>query len=113
MKVIYLAGPFRSKTQWGITQNVQRAERVSLELWKQGWVVVCPHKMTEHFQNECPDKLWLDGCLELLARCDAIYMLKGWWDSEGSRGELKRAGELGLEIYYEESITEEDNDSVL
>ena len=100
--VVYIAGPFRAKTQWGIMQNVRNAEDASLRLWKQGYAVICPHTMTQHFQNECPDDIWLKGCIELLKRCDAIYLVHGWRDSEGSIEELKIAKELGLTIMYDE-----------
>ena len=95
-KVVYIAGAFRAKTQWGIMQNVRKAEEASLKLWKLGYAVICPHTMTQHFQDECPDKIWLDGCLELLRRCDAIYLVRGWIESEGSQEEYKLAKELGL-----------------
>lgn len=101
MRVIYVAGPFRSKTSWGIHRNVLKAEEASLKLWKQGDIAICPHKMTEHYQGELPDKIWLDGMLEILSRCDAIYMLRGWENSEGSRQELELAEELGLKVIYE------------
>jgi hypothetical protein len=101
VKVIYVAGAFRSSTQWGIMQNVQHAERASLRLWKQGYSVICPHTMTQHFQNECPDELWLNGMIELLKRSDAIYMLTNWYASEGSREELRVAQELGIRVMYE------------
>jgi len=101
VKVVYVAGAFRAKTQWGIMQNVRRAEEASLRLWKLGYAVICPHTMTQHFQNECPDEVWLDGCLELLKRCDAIYMVNGWSFSEGSLAELNFAKELGLEIMFD------------
>lgn len=39
-----------------------------------GDAVICPHTMTQHFQNECPDEMWLDGCIELLKRADAIFL---------------------------------------
>lgn len=98
IKVVYVAGAFRGKTQWDIMQNVRKAEDASLKLWKLGYAVVCPHTMTQHFQNECPDKVWLDGCLELLRRCDAIYLVSGWQNSEGSLAEYKLARELGLVV---------------
>ncbi len=103
MKVVYVAGAFRAKTQWGIMQNVRHAEDASLRLWKRGYAVICPHTMTQHFQNECPDRLWLDGCLELLKRCDAIYVLDNWKESEGTQEELKLALKLGLKFYWEEN----------
>ncbi len=102
--VVYVAGPFRAKTQWGIMQNVRNAEDASLRLWKQGYAVICPHTMTQHFQNECPDDVWLKGCIELLRRCDAIYLVHGWRDSEGSVEELRIAKELGLTVMYDECI---------
>jgi len=98
IKVVYVAGAFRARTQWGIMQNVRKAEDASLKLWKLGYAVICPHTMTQHFQNECPDTVWLDGCLELLKRCDAIYLVEGWQTSEGSLAEYKLAKELGLVI---------------
>ncbi len=101
-KVIYVAGAFRAPTQWGIMQNVRKAEDASLRLWKKGYAVICPHTMTQHFQNECPDELWLEGCTELLKRCDAIYLLTNYAQSEGSLSELVVAKSLGLKILYEE-----------
>ena len=98
IKVIYIAGAFRAKTQWGIMQNVRKAEEASLELWKLGFACICPHTMTQHFQNECPDDVWLTGCIELLKRCDAIYLVDGWMESEGSLEEYKLARELGLVV---------------
>lgn len=100
-KVIYLAGPYRANSEWGIYNNIRRAEAKALELWREGWVVLCPHKNTQNFQGSCPDRVWLDGCLELLKRCDAIYLLSNWQTSEGSKEEYKLAVELGLEIIIE------------
>lgn len=39
--------------------------------------------------------------LDILANCDAIYMLNNWEDSHGANEEKKRAEELGLAVYYE------------
>lgn len=101
MKVCYVAGPFRGKNAWEIHRNVLDAESVIPYLIRQGYAPICPHKMTENLQGLFPDKVYLDICLELLRRCDAIYMLQGWENSEGSREELAEAKRLGLEILYE------------
>jgi hypothetical protein len=105
IKIIYVAGAFRARSQWEVVQNVRRAEEVSLKLWKFGYSVICPHTMTQNFSGECSDKLWLDGCLELLKRCDAIYLLEYWTESKGSLAEYKLARELGLVILGDKSRT--------
>jgi len=99
MRVVYVAGAYRGKSTWDIHKNVLKAEEVGLQLWKQGFVPIVPHKLTEFYQGECPDKVWLDGCIELLKRCDAIFMVDGWSTSRGAREELKIAEQLGMPIY--------------
>jgi len=99
MRVIYVAGAFRAQTQWGIMLNVRKAEDASLELWKRGYAVICPHTMTQHFQDECPDRVWLDGCIELLKRCDALFLVDGWSNSRGATEEIRMAELLGIPLY--------------
>ena len=101
MKVIYIAGAYRNSTEWGLIENIRHAEREAIKLWQHGWAVLCPHKNTAHFGGTCPDKVWLEGDLEMLSRCDAIYMLTDWDLSEGALQEYEKAKELNLEIYYE------------
>jgi len=101
MRLIYIAGAFRAPTPWQIEQNIRRAEEASLKIWKLGDVPVCPHTMTRFFQGECPDEIYLKGTLEMLSRCDAILMLKGWEKSSGSIQELELAKSLELEVIYE------------
>jgi hypothetical protein len=48
---------------------------------------------------DIPSKAFLDGDLEILRRVDAIFMLPGWENSEGSKGELALAITLGLPVY--------------
>ena len=100
-KIIYVAGKFRGKTAYEIHCNVVKAEAVALELWRDGWVVFCPHLNTQNFQGELPDEVWLNGCIEILMRCDAIYMMEGYEQSVGALAELEIAEELDLEVIYE------------
>ncbi len=102
MKVVYIAGAFRAPTQNGIHKHVELARQASLKLWKEGYAVICPHIMTETFQGECSDEVWLKGCAELLKRCDEVYVLKNWHYSQGSIDEIKLARDLGMKVRYEE-----------
>jgi len=101
MKVIYVAGPYRAKTEIELENNIKAAEEVALILWLKGWAVICPHKNTAHFGGAAPDDVWLAGNLELLRRCDAIYMMKGWKWSEGAVAEYKFAKALNIKIVEE------------
>ncbi len=103
MKVIYVAGPYRSKCEWQLEGFLRHAEDASLRLWKEGWAVICPHKNTAHFGGALgmPSSTWLNGDLEIVGRCDAIMMLKGWESSEGAKRELEVAIEKGLDVFYE------------
>ncbi len=50
------------------------------------------------------DKHWEDymiECINVLFKCDSIFMLKNWQDSKGARIERHIAAEMGLKIMYE------------
>jgi hypothetical protein len=98
MKLIYIAGKYRGKCPNDIHNNIEVARQHSIKLWEQGYAVVCPHLNTAFMDGACDDSVWLNGDLEILKRCDAIYMLPNWQESVGATNELKLAKKLGLEI---------------
>ena len=102
MKVIFISGPYRAKTERELVENIRHAENASIRLWRKGWAVFCPHLNTAHFGGTCEDKVWLDGDLEILSRCDAIYMLSTWLDSTGAKAEYRKAQDLNMEIFFED-----------
>ena len=75
LPVIYICAPYRSDTEWGLIQNVRRAEMMALDVWCLEGVALCPHKNTAHFggYSFLEDDVWLEGDIELLSRCDAMY----------------------------------------
>lgn len=100
MKVIYVAGPYRANDNWEIEQNIRRAEALSLEVWRMGCACICPHANTRFFQGAAPDKVWLDGDLEILKRCDAILLTPDWMLSSGAKAEYQFALDHGITIMY-------------
>jgi len=102
-KVIYIAGPYRNKTEEGKRDNIWHAIRMACRLAELNWYPICPHANTANFEiyTDLPDKYWLDMGLELLSRSDAVMMLNGFEASEGSRAEYDLAVELGKDIYFE------------
>jgi len=101
LRVIYVSGPYSNKDWEGISVNILKARDVAIKLWKEGWAVICPHCNTAHFDTHIKDRsVFIRGDLEILRRCDAIFMLKGYKQSFGARCELRLAKCLGLEVIY-------------
>ena len=65
-----------------------------------GAAALCPHTNTRFFQNAAPDEVWLDGDLELLARCDAVLMTEDWERSSGARAEHEHATKRQMPVFY-------------
>lgn len=102
--VIYIAGPFRSRSTpysfWEQEQNIRRAEVLALEVWRRGGAVICPHTNTRFYQGAAPDHVWLDGDLALLAKSDAVLMTPDWRLSSGARTEHDFAVQHKIPIFY-------------
>lgn len=106
LPVIYVCGPYRAATPWKILENIRAAQQVALDLWKLGAVGLCPHANTALFDGEAPDKVWLEGDLELLRRCDAVVVFHGWRLSQGALAEVQHAQAAGIPVFeYPRELT--------
>ncbi len=103
MKVIYVAGRYRGESWNEVWENIIHARTEARKLWLQGWAVICPHANSIFMDGKEgeTDGVFLNGDLEIIRRCDAIYMLDNWKESSGAKEELRLAVSLGLEIIYE------------
>ncbi|MFA5054030.1 MAG: DUF4406 domain-containing protein [Parcubacteria group bacterium] len=98
-RLIYVAGPYRAATTESIQANIDRAAAAAQRLWRMGWVPICPHLNSAHFDGD--PEWYLTGYLEVLRRCDAMYVLKDWVRSEGTKAEIVEAANDCLPIYFE------------
>lgn len=98
-KVIYIAGPYRSNTEWGVLNNIRSAEAVALKVWSLGAAAICPHKNTAFFGGALPDSVWLDGDQAILLRCDAVILVDGWETSIGATHEVALAKSRGIPVF--------------
>ncbi len=99
MKVIYIAGPYRAKNAWEVELNIRRAEALSLEVWEMGAACICLHVSSRYFDGILPFKVWINGDLEILRRCDAVFLVPGWKDSIGASLEYEVARGLDIPIF--------------
>lgn len=100
MKVIYLAGPYSGYSINDVHDHIEEARRVSRKLWMAGYAVVCPHMNTAYMDGEDTWGVFLEGDLEIMARCDIVVMLPGWRGSKGARVEHETAMVLRKRIWY-------------
>ena len=103
MKLIYVAGPYTATTSAGEFDNIMRARTKGLALIKKKYAVIIPH-LNSAFMPVTHDEI-MPVDLEILSRCDAIYLLKGWTDSKGAVREWRFAASHGLAV-YEEGVNE-------
>lgn len=99
MRLVYVAGPFRGATPLAVRRNVERARDVGLQIAERGAYPVIPHTMTSEFDQLLTDQFWLAGTMELLRRCDAIFLIPGWEASSGARAERVEAFVSGMPIF--------------
>lgn len=106
MKLMYIAGRYSGKTYSEIDDNIKKAKQEALRVIKKGWFPVTPHLNTAHFE-EWEDFLgvdyhfWIEGDLEILKKCDAVYFTPDWEESSGCKIEREFANENDILIYLD------------
>jgi len=97
---LYIAGAYRAETEWELHQNIENAREAAIEGWKRGYSVFCPHLNSGHMGGVVDDSEFLAAGLDMVTKCQAMFMLPDWQDSEGAVRERKVAKTLDLPIYY-------------
>jgi hypothetical protein len=100
--LIYIAGPYRGFGPTEVIAHVRAASDAMARLMATGYAVICPHTMTYglEFYSGLDDTMYLRQGLEQLRRCDAMIVLPGWQNSQGTQQEIKHALEWGIPIVY-------------
>ena len=106
MTKIYISGPITHDPNY--KKKFARAEE---QLKAKGFEVLNPAKIAEAFPNLTYGQ-YMDLDLTLLSFADAIYMLKGWEESEGASEELVRAELYNLKVVLECDKTYTFNDFI-
>lgn len=101
--LIYIAGPYRSGSHWQLEQNIRIAEAAGFEVALLGGYPIIPHSNTRGYFEDAQQSpsFWLEATLELMRRCDAIYLLPQWPMSSGARDEHLEAQRLAMPIFHD------------
>lgn len=101
MRVIYVAGPFRAPTPEGIEANIRNAEELGKRVAKLGVSTIIPHANTRNFHGEFDEDFMLESTLALAMLCDAMILVPKWELSQGTRGEIRAAINMGIPVFVE------------
>lgn len=101
MKIIYVAGPYRSETTDGVRRNIRAAEDRAADVVAAGHYPIVPHLCTGFMDGSAPDDQFLAGSLEAMKRCDEVWLVAGWETSKGTEIEVATALSLGIKVRNE------------
>ena len=100
-KLLYVAGPYSGN----INKNIARAEEVSIGLIRNGFHVYTPHKNMagyEQYEGDGVDyETWLNMDLDILSRCDAMFVMLNSDKSPGVQRELAFARKKAIPVIHE------------
>lgn len=98
--MIYTAGPYRSDLQYEIRQNINTAWHWGLKIVRElkAWPM-SPHACGMHMEGAANDQFFLEATMEQMRRCDVVFLMPGWEESSGARGEKAEAEKLGIPVF--------------
>lgn len=101
MKLIFICGPYTAATHLEREGNILRAREAGAKVAALGAYPFIPHSNTAHLDAppEYGEALFYDGCLELLRRSDALFMLEGWERAAGAVREREEALMLEIPVF--------------
>lgn len=100
VKLIYIACAFNAPTDFETQLNVTAARRAGYQIAKLGFYPVMPTVNTSGFQAANDVNFWYEATMELMRRCDAVYVVDGWHNSSGVKGEIDEAKRLEIPVYF-------------
>lgn len=83
--LVYVIGAYSGDTK----ANIQKAEDISIALICAGYHVITPHKNISY-------STWINMDLNILSRCDAIFIMDNAKNSHGSQVEIEYAKSINL-----------------
>lgn len=100
MKMIYIAGPYRSADQQQAKANILAAEAAGCRIIADGRAFpVVPHSLGDG-QAHQRETLYEAGTLALMTRCSAVLALPTWESSKGATLEIQVADRARMPVFY-------------
>ena len=104
MKTIYISLPITGHEDT-YEQRLNAAVAYVKVMHTEYEYIITPKEIAERLEDYQPMKPkykeYLLADMEAISRCDAIFMCRGWHDSDGCFAEWSFADAIGLDILYQ------------
>ena len=97
-QLIYISGPISHRD---LTERRKAFADTAEMLRGHGFDIVNP--MENGLPENAPTRQHMRRDIEMLMRCDIIYMMKGWTHSKGCKVEFDVATSIGLPVMFQET----------
>ena len=98
---IYLAGKYTEPHTYLVQRNIALAQEYAQEIAIMGALPVTPHLLTANMDGIQHYQWWCDVTMQLLRKCDAVFMLPNYERSNGAIAELVDALRIGMPVFYQ------------
>jgi len=101
-RLVYVAGPYSSDDSAQKRANIEAAINVAIWCARNRIYYFCPHLNSAYFDDLAPDiptEFYYQMDLAILAKFDAVLLMKGWEYSKGASVEYNTAVTLGLRTF--------------
>lgn len=108
--IIYIASPYSHINPEIVENNYKKVAKFSAKLVSEGYTAISPiayaHTLLPFVDMPSDWEFWLNFCLTLLSKSDALYVYKmeGWDKSCGVTAEIAYAKEHDIPIRYVKEI---------
>ena len=95
---LFVSGPYTCRTSDRKRRHMEAARVAGRMLAKMGYVVIVPHWNFQHMVGMCYETV-LENCIEVMLRCDGVYLLDDWRESPGAVREYAKALKAKMPMY--------------
>lgn len=100
--VVTVVGAYGAPTIHEVCRNVRLAKEAAVMILKQSCAVYCPHHDLFLATSDPIDVEFLKAASMEFVRCsDAIYVVPGYENSQGTLAEIEEAKKFGIPVFYD------------
>lgn len=101
LKLIFLACKYSETDVYLVQRNIHHATYYAQEVALLGALPLCPALISANFEGIQTYDWWSDAYMELMYRCDAVFMVPNHERSDGATREHEEALKIGKPVFYD------------